>query len=292
MNEWTDEELVSALRLRLEASRRACSDLTAMSRKLEQVNQRLQESEALKSHFLANIRNEITNPLTSILGLAGTLAAGQATERCVEFAGMIYAEADGLDAQLQNIIMAAELESGECLPEWGPIDVAGVLENLATRFAYRCREKRVTLSRRWPGQLVFVSDQQKLALIVGNLLANALEFSPAGAEVRLRAEVDGETLAMQVGDSGPGIPKENQERVFDRFCQLDTGSTKCHRGHGLGLSVARSLAQLLGGTLTLESPSGQGCLLTLALPAPLVGAASGERGTAGNLFLFDEAETF
>ena len=292
MKQWTDEELVNALRQRLETDRRAGNDLAVMTRKLEEVNRRLQESEALKSHFLSNIRNEITNPLTSIIGLAGTLASGRAAERAAEFADLIYAEADGLDAQLQNIFMAAELESGATVPEWTQVDVAGVLESLCERIDYRCREKKVTILRQLVGALQFVSDQQKLALIVGNLLANAVEFSPVGATVNLLAEVDGEDLRILVIDAGPGLDPAHQERVFDRFCQLDRGTTKRHRGHGLGLSIARSLAQLLGGSLTLESAPGEGCLLTLTLPAPAVGTMTAELGTAGNLFLFDEPETF
>jgi signal transduction histidine kinase len=292
MKQWTDEELVNALRQRLETDRRAFNDLAVVTRKLEEVNRRLQESEALKSHFLSNIRNEITNPLTSIVGLAGTLASGRSTERAAEFAEMIYAEADGLDAQLQNIFMAAELESGATVPEWAQVDVAGVLGSLCDRIDYRCREKRITILRQLEGDLQFISDQQKLALIVGNLLANAVEFSPPGATVNLLAEVDGEDLRILVIDAGPGLDTAHQERVFDRFCQLDRGTTKGHRGHGLGLSIARSLAQLLGGSLTLESARGEGCLLTLTLPAPAVGNMPAERGTAGNLFLFDEPETF
>jgi signal transduction histidine kinase len=292
MKKWTDEELVEALRQRLETDRRAFNDLAVVNRKLEQVNLRLQESEALKSHFLSNIRNEISNPLTSIIGLAETLASGQAAERAAEFAGLIYAEAVALDAQLQNIFMAAELESGDAAPEWAQVDVAGVLESLCDRIDYRCREKKVAILRQLEGDLQVVCDQQKLALIVGNLLANAVEFSPSGADVNLLADVDEDELRILVIDVGPGIDPEHRERVFDRFCQLDQGTAKRHRGHGLGLSIARSLAQLLGGSLILESAPGDGCLLTLTLPAPAIGTVAVDTGTAGNLFLFDEPETF
>ena len=292
MENWNDEELVNALRQRLAADRQAFSDLQVMTRKLEEVNRRLQESEALKSHFLSNIRNEINNPLTSIMGLAGELAGGRNPERAADFAGSIYAEAEGLDAQLQNIFMAAELESGEAAPEWAQIDIAGLFDHLCSRFDYRCRERGVTFNRQLSGTPQFVSDQQKLALIVANLLANAVEFSPAGAAVGLFAEVVGAQLEVVVADAGPGIAPEDQERVFDRFCQLERGSTKRHRGHGLGLSIARSLAQLLGGRLTLESTVGEGSLLTLTLPAPTTAAAVTDLGTDGNLFLFDEPESF
>ena len=292
MKKWSDEELVSALRHRLDADRQAFNDLAVVTRKLEEVNLRLQESESLKSDFLSNIRNEINNPLTSIIGLAGQLSCGRAGARAAEFAEMIYAEAHGLDAQLQNIFMAAELESGEALPQWAQVDVSGVLKNLCERIEYRCREKGVTINLQVAGDLQFVSDQQKLALIVGNLLANAVDFSPVKSAVGLFAEVSGAALQIVVADAGPGIAAEDQGRVFDRFCQLDTGTTKQHRGHGLGLSVARSLAQLLGGSLTLESTPGEGCLLTLILPAPAVGAEVNDHATAGNLFMFDEPEIF
>ncbi|AMV71746.1 hypothetical protein JCM30471_01920 [Desulfuromonas carbonis] len=292
MKKWSDEELLSALRQRLDADRQAFNDLTVMTRKLEEVNHRLQQSESLKSQFLSNIRNEINNPLTSIIGLAGQLAAGKAGDRATDFAEMIYAEAHGLDAQLQNIFMAAELESGEALPEWAQVDVSGVLKSLCDRIEFRCREKGVAINLQVADDLQFVSDQQKLSLIVGNLLANAVDFSPPNSAVGLFAEVSGEALQVVVADAGPGIAPEDQDRVFDRFCQLDTGTTKQHRGHGLGLSIARSLAQVLSGSLTLESTPGEGCLLTLVLPAPAVGAEVTDHATAGNLFMFDEPEIF
>lgn len=292
MKKWSDEELINALRDRLAADRRAFNDLANLTKKLEDMNARLQESEALKGHFLSNIRNEINNPLTSILGLAGRILDGVKPEQAVEFARLIYLEAHELDFQLQNIFMAAELESGEARPEWASVEVGGVLDHICAAMDHRCRERQITINRSLGENLLFVTDARKLALVIANLLANAIAFSPEGAAVGLMAELSDNRLQVDVADAGPGIPEQELERVFDRFYQVEQGTTKAHRGHGLGLSVARALAELLGGVLTLETTPGQGCLVSLSLPAPLVKAGDIDLATDGNLFLFDEEESF
>ncbi len=291
MKKWTDEELLSAVRERLAADRQAYNDLQVVTRKLEEMNRRLQESEALKSHFLSNIRNEINNPLTAIVGLAGQIVGGPPPEVVANFARLIYDQAHELDLQLRNIFLAAELESGEAAPEWAQVDVAGVVDSLCAALALRCDDKGSFILRHLPESLIFVSDAQKLAAIVGNLLANAVEFSPPGTGVEVLAACEETALKIVVGDSGPGIAPEDQGRAFDRFCQLETGTTKSHRGHGLGLSVSRALTELLGGTLTLESSPGQGCRLTLTLPAPVIDAVA-DLATDANVFLFDAPESF
>jgi signal transduction histidine kinase len=269
----------------------AVEDIRAMTRKLATMNRRLQEAEALKSDFLANIRNEINNPLTAIMGLSNQLLGGKTdeeTNRAV--AAMIYSEAFNLDFQLQNIIQAAELEAGESFPFWSQVDINGIVEGILDLLGHTLARKNISVKKAGLEELFFVTDARKFHLIMINLLANATEFNIEGGEILIEACLSHGLLRVFIRDSGIGIDPEYQEVVFDRFRQVDFGSTKAHGGHGLGLSIVRSLAQLLGGQVSLSSARGQGCVFTLSLPVVEVevDSLSGE----GNLFLFENGEKF
>jgi signal transduction histidine kinase len=286
----TDQELIETLSQRLDFNRRALNDLRAMTDKLEAANHRLQESEALKSHFLSNIRNEINNPLAAILGLATQITAEVGGEQGALMARLIYAEAYALDFQLENIFIAAELEAGDAVPSPALTDVAAIAVEVASQMALQAEVKNITLRRGGPESLPLVTDPRMLQQMIRNLLANAIEFSPEGGVVAidLLGEEAGGRIAVR--DTGPGIDPAHQESVFDRFRQIDTGSTKSHRGHGLGLSITRSLAELLGGSVLLESAHGAGSSFTLVLPelAHDVQALAPE----GNFVLFGQTELF
>ena len=289
MSHFSDDELIEEIRQRFEFNRNALSDLRAVTRKLEEMNEKLQESERVKGQFLSNIRNEINNPLTVIMGLAGQLGAcRQDPERCRNIAAMVYAEAFNLDFQLQNIFMAAELEAGEAAPDYALVDLPAVIVGCLEKLALRISEKQIAMHSELPPGLTFPTDAQKLEITVINLLANAVEFSPQGGTVAVSVAERAGMLEVAVSDNGPGIAAADREAIFDRFRQLDTGTTKSHRGHGLGLSICWSLAELLGGTLDVDSSPGAGSRFVLLLPRP-----AGEikvQARDANLFLFDQSD--
>lgn len=290
-HELMDQELVDTLKERLDSNRKALHDLREVTKQLELINRKLQESEALKSHFLSNIRNEINNPLTSILGLSRQLIAKpDFTENMTLVGPMIYLEAFNLDFQLQNIFIAAELEAGEALPSYAKVDVAGVIDTTLDLQLHQISQKNISTTKTAPASLMFISDVQKLQIILMNLLSNALEFSPEGSKVEIIAELRDGGLSLAVKDTGIGIDPDNQARVFDRFHQLDAGTTKSHPGHGLGLSVSKSLAEMMEGTISLSSAPGEGCTVELFLPEPSVDVNMTAQDS--NVFLFDEPEEF
>jgi len=287
-----DEELIRELAERLAQRRNAFSDLNVVSRKLMGMNQRLEESESLKSGFLSNIRNEINNPLSVVIGLAGQLVAiGQGGEVSA-LAAMICSEAHALDFQLRNIFAAAELEAGEVDPCVVRVNVTAVLSDVVDSFQHGAARKSVIIELLLPESdepLLFSTDAEKLQVIVSNLLSNAVEFSLEGGVVTVagRMDCDGQ-LIVTVQDCGMGIDLKDQDRIFDRFIQLETGTTRSHPGHGLGLSITRALTDLLQGTLTVESALGKGALFTVTLPKLSLSDEEGVFAEGGNLFLFDE----
>lgn len=289
----TDEALIQVLSKRFAQSRKAFSDLTVVNRKLMEMNRRLEESESLKSNFLSNIRNEINNPLNCIAGLAGELAAlPGVSEQVLTFASTICSEANALDFQLRNIFVAAELEAGLVGPYPCSTDVVSVVEFVIEFFSHGAARKGVSIELQNADQPARIStDAEKLQVIVSNLLANAIEFSPQGSVVKISVHIDEEgKLHLSVQDYGRGIAEKDIGKIFDRFVQLETGATRSHAGHGLGLSITKALIDLLQGTITVESSPGNGAVFSVTIPPISITDDVRSFAEGGNLFIFNEMD--
>jgi len=289
----TDEELMEELSKRFANSRKAFSDLSVVNRKLLEMNERLKRSESLKSNFLSNIRNEINNPLNAIMGLAEQLAIiGAGNENIASISSLIGAEANHLDFQLRNIFMAAELEAGEVSPRCVKVHIATSLRDQVDSFRHTAAKKNVSIELILPeyedGALAVV-DFEKFQIIISNLLSNAIEYSTDGGAVEIASSVDGDgCLQISVQDHGVGIAPEDQQRIFDRFVQLETGTTRSHLGHGLGLSITKALVDLMQGSICLTSSPGEGTRFTVILPPCSILDDKDSFSESGNLFLFDD----
>jgi len=289
----TDDELIQELSKRFSQSRKAFSDLSVVNRKLLEMNEKLERSESLKSNFLSNIRNEINNPLNAIIGLAGQLAViGSGNDQIASLSALIGAEATTLDFQLRNIFMAAELEAGEVSPRCFKVDVCTALKDLLDSFQHSAAKKSVSIELQpilaRDGCEIAI-DLEKLQIIISNLLANAIEYSSAGGKVIVAYSVaEDASLQISVQDYGIGIAPEDQQRIFDRFVQLESGTTRSHLGHGLGLSITKALVDLLQGSIRVSSTAGQGTVFTVSIPSCTILENEDSFLEAGNLFIFDD----
>jgi len=297
MDQISDSKLLEELKKRLSDNQKALNDLRAITKKLEAVNLKLKESEALKSNFLSNIRNEINNPLTSIMGLSEQIVTGVVKpEKAPEVSKMIFNEAFDLDFQLRNIFMAAELEAGDVILSVAKIDVYGFFERVIGYFANKLASKDLTIEFICDVEgckengASFVTDPEKLQIVFVNLLANAIEFSPSGNKILIKAQRDKDRLLISVEDRGVGIEKNLQKDIFDRFRQLSTGVTKNHKGHGLGLSIVKSLLDLMDGTIDLASAVGKGSTFTVSLKSSPDMDGASVFSEDGNEFIFDSDE--
>lgn len=284
-----DAELIEELRNRFTRTRLALAELSASNDTLIAVNEKLSQSEALKSNFLSNIRNEINDPLSVIMGLADQICWGlEEGHPLSRMAETIHDEAQNLNFQLSNIIAAAELESGEAkaLPE--QVNVTSVFQSILDSFRTNLARKRlqVTLPDESHGPLFFVTDAEKLTLILANLLDNAVKFSNDEGRIEIRTLSEGETLGITVRDFGVGIAAHDHKRIFDRFLQLDSGSTRAHRGQGLGLSIVKAALDLMNGIIQVESAPGEGTAITVTLPQLELQHEVDIFAEDGNLFIF------
>ena len=268
----SDEVLIEELKNRLDDNKKALFDMSVMNGKLESLNAKLADSERLKGDFLSNIRNEINNPLTSIMGSAKQLARGNMDlETANRVAQMIYNEALDLDFQLRNIFTAAELEAGETTLGVSNVDIGMLIRDVIDSFSHRVLEKRLIIETRWNvpqeagDQLYFKTDAEKLDRILSNLLANAIEFNKDGKSVKITVGKEDNRLNISFEDEGIGIPDEQRENIFARFRQLDCGARRSHRGHGLGLSITKALAEMLDGKVSFSRADGGGCIFSIIM---------------------------
>ncbi len=294
MEGMSDDILLEELKKRFLDNKKALRDMMVMNEKIEKLNTKLAESERLKTNFLSNIRNEINNPLTSILGMARELAAPIKDEKARQLmASMIYQEAFDLDFQLSNIFAAAELEAGETTISPAQSDAAALVKRAIAAFGHKAEAKKITVqltcSGCTDGRLPFIADPEKLHLVIVNLLANAIEYNHPGKRVSVEIKKEGGALHLSVADEGPGIPEKERSRLFERFRQLDQGSSKKHKGHGLGLSITRAIVEMLGGRIAAEQAPGGGSLFRVLIPET---SGSDIYAEDGNEFLFESGSSF
>ncbi len=295
MEGMSDDVLLEELKKRFLDNKKALHDMMVMNEKIEKLNTKLAESERLKTNFLSNIRNEINNPLTSILGMARELAAPVKDEKARQLmARMIYHEAFDLDFQLSNIFVAAELEAGETSISPAQTDAAGLVRRAIAAFGHKAEEKKITVDFTCTGcsdgKLPFTVDPEKFHLVIVNLIANAIEYNHPGKRASIELKKEGGALHLSVADEGAGIPEKERSRLFERFRQLDQGPSKKHKGHGLGLSITRALVELLGGKIAVEQAPGGGSLFRVRIPE--ASGSSGDFAEDGNEFLFESGSTF
>jgi signal transduction histidine kinase len=296
----SDDELITELKRRFDQTKQALYDIRIVTKKLEEVNRKLEESERVKSNFLSNIKNEINNPLTVILGLSQTLMRFQGNDPDLvkQVARSIHGESFNLDFQLRNIFSAAELESGETSLEVAMVNIETVINDVLDSFQYLIEDKQLTVVVERldgvpeTGPIRFKTDPGRLAIILHNLFSNAVEFNRHGGKITVRIGIiDQGQLVCAVEDTGIGVPATQVNTMFDRFQQLESGTTKRHRGHGLGLSIVKALLDLMEGHISVECAEAQGCTFTITVPEVEMDVAADAFAVDGNEFFFgDDAD--
>jgi len=222
---------------------------------------------AAKSVFLATMSHEIRTPLNGVLGMAQVMARDPLTPVQRERLEVIAQSGEALTALLNNVLDLSKIEAGQMELEMIAFDLEEVLASAQAAFAPLAAEKGLALRlSTGPGARArFEGDPTRLRQILYNLLSNAVKFTEAG-EVELMAEVEGAGLRLAVRDTGPGLGPEDQQRLFQRFTQIDASTTRRHGGSGLGLAIAHELCALMGGRLRVESAEGAGATFIAEVP--------------------------
>ena len=266
----TFNQMLANLNEQEEALRSANKSLDARLNQLAQTNVALDESNRLKSEFLANVSHELRTPLNSILGFADLLksAAGEGNEKVQRYLKNITTSGRGLLELINDLLDLAKIESGRMEVRLGPVSVADLFEGLEGTLRPLTAPRALRVVTHVDADVpILRTDPGKLQQVLYNLMSNAIKFSPDGGRIDLTAErsADG-GVRLGVADQGPGIAAGQQEIIFEKFRQLDQGHTRTHGGTGLGLAISRELVALLGGRITVESVPGQGATFLVTMP--------------------------
>ncbi len=229
----------------------------------------LEQGLQVKSDFAANASHELRTPLTAIRGAVETLidlndGDPQATRKLL---ALIDRHSHRLESLVNDLMELSRLESGIKQPPPSPINLGSFLTSMHDRFQDRIKSKQQTLDFHGvDGLETVVINQRLLGLILSNLVDNAIKFTPQHGIITVTANVTDNTLYVSVKDSGPGIARAEQRRVFERFYQSESGRSATVRGSGLGLSIVWHAIKALDGSIDLVSEPGQGAEFNVSIP--------------------------
>jgi signal transduction histidine kinase len=238
----------------------------------------LQARDALKTQFLANISHDLRTPLTAIITHAEILRdgiLGDLNERQVASVSGVIKGGNQLLQMVGEILTYARGSANQLALSPTQFSFSAVIEQLGALNQPLAAKKGLEIRTDVPADLPPVrADREKITHVLGNLLGNAIHFTPNGGDVwisaRLRDGGDYAELLVEVGDSGIGISPEHHELVFREFAQVDSSASRAHHGTGLGLTIARKLVELHGGSIWVESTLGHGSRFYFTIPQDTV----------------------
>jgi signal transduction histidine kinase len=268
-----------------QAIQAAVRDLAAANRELEARNQALRRLNDVKSEFLGAAAHDLKNPLGVVMGLSEILIEQLEDMRArepalaaevIERAGLIRTSAEHMSVLVGQLLDTVALESGQVRLRPQRVDVSSLAAAVVDAHRPRAAVKRIALDLETRGPCSARLDPDRAWEILDNLVSNALKFSPSGSRVWVRvAPRDGGGVGLEVKDEGPGLTAADRERVFGRFQRLSARPTGGESSTGLGLSIVKTLVELHGGAIGVESEPGAGATFAVDLPdlpAPRDGA--------------------
>lgn len=244
------------------------AELRRLGEALNHLAESLQAQEELRRRLTRDVAHELRTPLAVLQSHLEAMADGiwQPTPARVQ---LLQGEVERLVRLVEDLNRLTEAEAGALKLDLAATSLRQLLDPLADGYAPLFAARQITLAYVPPEpDVTLPTDRDKVMQILTNLLANALKFTPPGGQVTVRAEVAPDHARIAVRDTGPGILPEDLPHIFERLYRGDPARTRATGGAGLGLAIARVLAEALGGTLTVQSQPGAGAEFTLTLPRP------------------------
>lgn len=245
----------------------ARQDLSATTAELSATLKRLQELDRLKNEFFANVSHELRTPLTLILTPVEDLLSRDITPQLRSALSVIRRNAHRLLRLIDDLLDLARLDVGGLRLHVAAVDLVDVTSRVveSARAAAEVRGMDLQLTSERPSVMVH-GDPHRLEIVLTNLLGNALKFTPDAGRVAMRVLVSDADCRVEVEDTGPGIEPDDLGRIFDRFYQVEGSQRRRQGGAGIGLSLAKKLAELHGGDVSVASRVGVGSTFSLSLP--------------------------
>lgn len=229
--------------------------------------EKAEENDRLKSAFLANMSHEIRTPLNSIIGFAELINDPHfGNEQHAEFAKLIGEGGNNLLSVLSNIMDISKIEAGQIQIMRREFSVNNLIKSILREFSKKASQKAIELKTNFTDQEIQIySDETKMRQVITNLLGNSLKFTEKGT-IEIGFSLNDQMIEFYVKDTGIGIPETHHEKVFERFRQVETAYTRKYGGNGLGLPISKSLVELLGGSIWMESEEGKGSTFYFTVP--------------------------
>ena len=242
---------------------RLFEEIARKSRELEIASQH-------KSQFVANMSHELRTPLAAILGYAELIQEGfyePQGPKSLDALTRIRSNGKHLLGLINTVLDIAKIESGQFTLNMSEYAIESVVETVRAATESLAQNKKLTLTTTVDKSLpVGLGDEQRLTQVLLNLVGNAIKFTDAG-EVSIAAGARNGHFAVSVTDTGPGIPLDQQDRIFEQFHQVDSSNTKAKGGTGLGLAIAKQIVEMHGGRIWVESTLGKGSTFQMEIPA-------------------------
>ena len=243
----------------------------------------LKRLERLRRDFVANVSHELKTPLTSIRAFAETLLEGvEDADRRQTFVRRILEQSDRLHELIIDLIRLAQAESSEPV-RLSEVRLAGLAEEAVRSVAEIAHRRGIDVEVESADLPAVTTDADGLRSAVGNIVRNAVLYTPEGGRVTVTVAAQQDTQTVSVRDTGVGIAPADQKRIFERFYRVDKARTRSTGGSGLGLAIARRAVERLGGTIDLRSEVGRGSTFTITVPVDAAGATPGRGNWPGDL---------
>ena len=266
-------DMLDSLQESQQKLQQANAQLDAKIAQLSDRNIELFKANQLKSEFLANMSHEFKTPLNSILGFAELLREKPAKdpEKAKRYAENIISSGRSLLNMITDLLDLAKAEAGKLDLKISKTSIQDLCQGLTAFFSPMIDESSLNVKLKIDPKIPIIqTDAGKVQQILFNILSNAVKFTPENGKIEITAKmIDDLTVRISVKDSGPGIAKENQQHIFDKFRQIDGSITRNTEGTGLGLAISKELTDLLAGTLTVESEPEKGATFHLDIPVNL-----------------------
>lgn len=277
----------------LESVRRHQTELQEKNEQLEGLVQELREADRLKNEFLANTSHELRTPLNSIIGFLNLVTDGlcESDEERDELLGHALQSGRHLLNLINDVLDLSRMEAGRLQVECTEVALQPLLEEAKSTFEVQAREKQLDfICEPVPEDLRVNADDARLRQVLVNVIGNAIKFTERGS-VAVAVEASGGSPFVEIAviDTGIGVTPDKRKRLFEKFSQGDTSTTRKYGGTGLGLVIVKELVEMMGGTVRLESPGdGLGTVVTISIPrasdaapAPAGRVGGGSAPTAG-----------
>ena len=240
---------------------------------LQDVTQELL-TQKIRREFAASASHELKTPVASLQALGEALqrAAPDDPEVTVRFAKQVVAETERLSRLIYDLLDLSKLEEAVDAPR-RLSDLSAISKEVVGDLNETIDDAEISLSLDVAPAIAVRGDEQQLALMLRNLVDNAIRYTPAQGQISVGVFEEGDSAVVRVSDTGPGIPAEAQERIFERFYRVDQGRSRDKGGTGLGLAIVKHVVELHGGRISLESRLGEGTTFEVRLPSAAAGKA-------------------